>query len=547
MKEKLIVLLLSVFVILGLLEASLWIMGTSSFRSRGDEKIHRDKESYIILCLGDSFTYGIGAAVNESYPKQLEQLLNSNLKGKRFVVVNKGELGQNTTLLIDRLQENIDKIKPDLIVLMTGGANNWNYVGYNKYSRGKDSVVQLYNLLSRFRVYKLFKLLYLNIRDKQIRRKNNFLFGQQVKIEVPHKGRREGRVETTKPDESQDSLIARNSVSRFQERIKLNPADGSNYYGIGLVYHKAGNYEEAKRWFREGIRANPGFSRNYNGLGFVFEQQRNYDEAMRWFKEALNLAANDSLNHYGIGLIYLRQSKYEEAVKWFKEGMRLEPGNSDNYFGMGQVCKAQGNYDEAVKWFEEAIRINPLKGKRYFRLADVYIIQGKYGQAIEWLKKGMMLEPSDFKDYEGIIRIFKDKVKYQEGIAFFKQLAQVEPKVNDFLKLLEAAKGTFSKIRQWVINDTEKIIKICKANKVPIILQNYPENYGFLGVLKAVALRNSIPFIDNDQTFKQMFSKGYRRNDYFVPNNHCNQKGYGIIAKNIYNKIIEFRLTDGDN
>jgi len=522
-------------------------MGISSFRSREDEKIHRDKESYIILCLGDSFTFGIGAAVNESYPKQLEQLLNSNLKGKRFVVVNKGELGQNTAQLIDKLQEDIDNVKPDLIIMMTGGANNWNYVGYNKYSESKSLMTALYNQFFRLRTYKLFRLLYLNIRDRQIRQKNNFLLAGQVKSEVSDKDSQRGISETARPKESRASPAEHNNLGQLQEKIKPDSAGDSNCYEMGLRYHRSGNYEEAKRWFSEGIRANPGFSKNYNGLGFVFEQQRNYDEAMRWFKEALNLAANDSLNHYGIGLIYLRQCKYEEAVKWFKEGLRLEPGNSDNYFGMGQVCNAQGNYDEAAKWFEEAIRINPLKGKRYFRLADVYIIQGKYGQAWEWLKKGMMMEPSNFKDYEGIIRIFKDKGKYQEGIAFFKQLAQIEPKVNDFLKLLEAKEGIYSKIRQWVINDTEKIIKICKVNKVPIILQNYPENYGFLDVLKAVAQRNNIPFVDNDQTFKQMFSKVYRRNDYFVPNNHCNQKGYGIIAKNIYNKIIESQLIDGDN
>ena len=45
-----------------------------------DAKNGETEETYTILCLGDSFTFGYGAPHGKSYPEQLEQLLNSGKK-----------------------------------------------------------------------------------------------------------------------------------------------------------------------------------------------------------------------------------------------------------------------------------------------------------------------------------------------------------------------------------------------------------------------------------------------------------------------------------
>lgn len=48
-----------------------------------------------ILCLGDSFCFGLGTFFNNSFPSQLEKLLNRNY-GERFIVYNKGKDAFNT-------------------------------------------------------------------------------------------------------------------------------------------------------------------------------------------------------------------------------------------------------------------------------------------------------------------------------------------------------------------------------------------------------------------------------------------------------------------
>lgn len=68
----------------------------------------------VILAFGDSLTRGTGAALNNSYPAVL-----ANLTGRK--VVNAGVPGEVTAQALKRLPAELDKHKPDLVVLIHGG------------------------------------------------------------------------------------------------------------------------------------------------------------------------------------------------------------------------------------------------------------------------------------------------------------------------------------------------------------------------------------------------------------------------------------------
>lgn len=86
-----------------------------------EHKDGKDPSSYRILVLGDSFTFGLGVDMEESYPKVLESMLNKNplLNGdkKRFEVINSGIQGFGTEQEFLYLKELGEKYKPDLVIL----------------------------------------------------------------------------------------------------------------------------------------------------------------------------------------------------------------------------------------------------------------------------------------------------------------------------------------------------------------------------------------------------------------------------------------------
>ncbi len=77
------------------------------------------QDTFRILAIGDSFTYGSGVAKEETYAKRLEGALNKRLghRGVHFEVLNAGVPGYNTLQQLIHLQEIGLQFDPDLILI----------------------------------------------------------------------------------------------------------------------------------------------------------------------------------------------------------------------------------------------------------------------------------------------------------------------------------------------------------------------------------------------------------------------------------------------
>ena len=51
--------------------------------------------------------------------------------------------------------------------------------------------------------------------------------------------------------------------------------------------------------------------------------------------------------------------------------------------------------------------------------------------------------------------------------------------------------------------------------------------------------KENILCIDNQGTFIEALRKSGRKEEYFVPDGHCNEKGYRLIAENVANAIYK--------
>ncbi len=117
--EKIYLLLLGL--ILGLIVLELILQAASGIIyliQRGNTFFKYNEPTYKILALGDSTTaQQIGA---ESWPKELEKILNTKRKDLKFVIYNEGIPGTTTALVLSRLPNYLSYYQPDMVITMIG-------------------------------------------------------------------------------------------------------------------------------------------------------------------------------------------------------------------------------------------------------------------------------------------------------------------------------------------------------------------------------------------------------------------------------------------
>ncbi|MBN1383828.1 MAG: hypothetical protein JW983_02970 [Elusimicrobia bacterium] len=115
---------------------------------------------HIILCVGDSFTYGINVDMGQKYPKILEKKLNETNLTHKYKVINLGKPGASSGYVLASLQKWIKQFHPEIILILTGW--NCNDHDFAKYSMKKKDTkefkkIKFYLFINRCRVYRLIR------------------------------------------------------------------------------------------------------------------------------------------------------------------------------------------------------------------------------------------------------------------------------------------------------------------------------------------------------------------------------------------------------
>lgn len=86
---------------------------------RGDEDVSETKKpgSFRILCLGDSYSYGVGVKNGETYPAMLESFLSQKFSGVDFQVINAASPFYGVFDELDYYRDKGRKLKADLVIL----------------------------------------------------------------------------------------------------------------------------------------------------------------------------------------------------------------------------------------------------------------------------------------------------------------------------------------------------------------------------------------------------------------------------------------------
>lgn len=150
-RQKAVLILAGLVFSLCLLEIGMRSCGWwfTCLQEKRNQRTDSDGEATVILCIGESTTAWGG---DDSYPAQLQDILNAIQAQRRFRVINKGMPASTTDEILDVLPRYLTQYKPDYVLAMVG----INDVNFDLNRARRDSHPGLYAAIEKLRVYRLF-------------------------------------------------------------------------------------------------------------------------------------------------------------------------------------------------------------------------------------------------------------------------------------------------------------------------------------------------------------------------------------------------------
>ncbi len=224
--------------------------------------------------------------------------------------------------------------------------------------------------------------------------------------------------------------------------------------------------------------------------------------------------SSDAERHLEAARAYETERKIEPAINECRKAIESNPHNEKAYFLLGFIYLHRCSCGDrkislrlAIENFKKAIRINPLVEDFHENLFNAYYRIGEKDSAIEELRIIHALNPAN----EMVNAL----------------LTHGLPEYNDM-----------NVFKMTLAYDFRNIIRLLAAKDIKLILQDYPASWAN-DTLKKTAKVNKIAFVDNQAVFEEIqVAPGYKREDYFAEDGHCNENGYRIIAENAYNVLV---------
>ncbi|MDD2344615.1 MAG: GDSL-type esterase/lipase family protein [Bacteroidales bacterium] len=550
---------------------------------------------YTILCIGDSYTYGIGAIPDKSYPHQLKSIIEQNY-GIDASVINAGVCAGNTTQMLENIQDLLLKHNPDVVVMLFGMANSWNYYGYS----ASDS------FLYRIRTYKLVKRIIQNIEYK----KNGFEMWQKAddfknqirNTVIRHFVQKKSLFDITYYA-GRYFLANRNwnfALANFAIAASQNSMNDSVFNALSVCVNKID-----EDYFYSGIEGGhinkTVVDKTLRTIDFLILKYPDYPDFLI-LKYRYYIAKLDSTNALSVFQKMAQKFRIPEHVFFDLEKImdentlakyyRDEAIVTTSFFNSKAFYYLKRNLPlKAEECFEKGLILQP--DNYYSQLGIAIIESAKFHKSspLFVFKKDILSEIcQDIYEiiYSGDSLDFshskeKDVKYYFESMGFLKNgnsnyisndslfLLSCSKIITEYYFLKENQHEDFflvhkkkrsmnvkeKEIFRWIEKDISAIIDICVRQGFPVICMNYPltpppnsEEISFWAanvgeIWKKTADYKKLPFINNDSIFSLY---GDRKSELFEPvhtgSQHCNETGYKQMATNIYKCLLRNNLLN---
>ena len=152
--------------------------------------------------------------------------------------------------------------------------------------------------------------------------------------------------------EALDGLQKTNeAIAEFEAAANIAPRQPELHFGLGYLYWKSHQYDDAKHAFETELSIDPGNPQALAYLGDIAFKANNIEEAASLLEKSLQRTKDLRIAYLDLGAVRTQQKQYPAAVKALQRAIALDPTEPDAHYRLGRVYQLTGKKAEAEQEF----------------------------------------------------------------------------------------------------------------------------------------------------------------------------------------------------
>lgn len=239
----------------------------------------------------------------------------------------------------------------------------------------------------------------------------------------------------------------------YEAILKENPEAAAAYLGIGGIYMKKGNFEEAENYLNGALHIKDKFAPAIAMLAMLNIKRGELDKALRQCTEALEINPKMMKVRLAMSGIYIKKENYEEAENFLKESLRYNPEFQEATLMLAKVLHKQNKTNEAIECIEQALVREPNSWMALYLLARFLMAENKVDLALEAIKKSLAVKPDNATALYFLGELYYKTEQYKNALHVLTNALELESSMDMVMINIKLAKtyiktGDYDKARK---------------------------------------------------------------------------------------------------
>jgi tetratricopeptide (TPR) repeat protein len=225
------------------------------------------------------------------------------------------------------------------------------------------------------------------------------------------------------------SELGRTDVAEkeFAIAARLQPAESTYHYNLGLTVAKTGQFAKAIAYYEEALRLAPDEPRTHNNLAIALGQVGRIDEALQHYAKVERLAPDNPQYLFNHGIALYRAGRAREAIERYERALQLRPDYADVHFNLATALATTGQLQSALDHYMQAVRLAPDDAEIRSTFGGALLLASRPEDALQQFRAALKINPLNVDARFGEANALAALRRSGEAIAIYEALLRDQP------------------------------------------------------------------------------------------------------------------------